>query len=307
MPQATLEVNDAVVQCLVRDQRPDLAERPLARVTNGWDNATFRLGDDLAVRLPRRAEAVPLILHEQRYLPDIARRSPVAVPVPVHVGRPASDFPWPWSIVRWVPGAAAADVGPAGRGPAAEGLADFLLALHMPAEPGVPVNPFRGVPLLERDAAVVERLGDRERYPQAAALRAVWAQTCAAKAWDGPPMMLHGDLHPGNVLLTDDGSLAGVIDFGDVGAGDPAVDLAVGWLMFDAGARERFYGRHWLRCGRGHLAAGPGLGPHPVHRPAEQLRRQSADVLRGGVRDPADPGRLTEGTTGRSSHSPARQ
>ena len=83
---------------------------------------------------------------------------------------------------------------------------------------------------------------DRERYPQAAALRAVWAQACAAKAWDGPPMMLHGDLHPGNVLLADDGSLAGVIDFGDVGAGDPAVDLAVGWLMFDAGARHRFMG-----------------------------------------------------------------
>ena len=242
MPQATMEVSDAVVQCLVRDQRPDLADRPLMRVTNGWDNATFRLGDDLAVRLPRRAEAVPLILHEQRYLPGIARRSPVAVPVPVHAGRPTSDFPRPWSIVRWVPGAAAADVGPAGRGPAAEGLADFLRSLHVPAETGVPVNPFRGVPLLDRDSAVVERLGDRERYPQAAALRAVWAQARAAKAWDGPPVMLHGDLHPGNVLLAEDGSLAGVIDFGDVGAGDPAVDLAVGWLMFDAGARHRFIG-----------------------------------------------------------------
>ena len=240
MPPATLEVNDAVVQCLVRDQRPDLADRPLARVTNGWDNATFRLGDDLAVRLPRRAEAVPLILHEQRYLPDIACRSPVAVPVPVHAGRPTSDFPYPWSIVRWVPGTGAADIGPAGRGPAAEGLAGFLLSLHVPAETGVPVNPFRGVPLLDRDAAVLERLRDRERYPQAAALRAVWEQTCTAKAWDRPPMMLHGDLHPGNVLLTDDGSLAGVIDFGDVGAGDPAVDLAVGWLMFDAVARHRF-------------------------------------------------------------------
>lgn len=240
MPPATLEVDDAVVQFLVRDQRPDLADRPLVRVTNGWDNATFRLGDDLAVRLPRRAEAVPLILHEQRYLPGIARRSPVAVPVPVHTGRPTPNFPWPWSIVRWVPGTAAADVGPAGRGPAAEGLAGFLRSLHVPADTAVPVNPFRGVPLPDRDAAVVERLGDRERYPQAAALKAVWAQARAAQAWDGPPMVLHGDLHPGNVLLSDGGSLAGVIDFGDVAAGDPAVDLAVGWLMFDAGARQRF-------------------------------------------------------------------
>jgi len=242
MPPATVEVTNDTVQRLVRDQRPDLGDCPIARVANGWDNATFRLGDSLAVRLPRRAEAVPLILHEQRYLPDIARRSPVAVPVPVHAGRPTPDFPWPWSIVPWVPGAAAADVGPAGRGPAAKGLADFLLSLHVPAETDVPVNPFRRVPLTDRDAVLLERLADHERYPQAAALRAVWAQACAAKAWDGPAMMLHGDLHPGNILLADDGSLAGVIDFGDVGAGDPAVDLAVGWLMFDAGTRHRFMG-----------------------------------------------------------------
>ncbi|MET3706854.1 phosphotransferase [Arthrobacter sp. UYEF6] len=161
--------------------------------------------------------------------------------------------------MRWIPGAAAADVDPAERGPAAEGLAAFLLSLHMPAEAGVPVNPFRGVPLTDRDSGVVERLGDRERYPQTAALGAVWAQACTANAWDGPAMMLHGDLHPGNILLADDGTLAGVIDFGDVGAGDPAVDLAVAWLMFDAGARQRFIdsfgpavqGDTWMRARAG--------------------------------------------------------
>ena len=182
------------------------------RVANGWDNATFRLGEELAVRLPRRPEAVPLILHEQAYVPGIARHCPVAVPVPVHAGQPTSDFPWPWSIVRWVPGTAAADVGAVDR----------------------------GVPLRDRDSVVMERLRNRGRYPQAAALGAVWAEARAVDPWDGPPVMLHGDLHPGNVLLADGGSLAGIIDFGDVGGGDPAVDLAVGWLMFDAGARHRF-------------------------------------------------------------------
>ena len=242
MPPATVEVSAAVVRALIRDQRPDLGGLSLVRITNGWDNATFRLGGDLAVRLPRRDEAVPLILHEQRYLPGIARRSPVPVPVPVHAGRPAPDFPWPWSIVRWVHGAPAADTGPEDRRRAVDGLAGFLLSLHVPAEPGVPVNPVRGVPLADRDAVVLERLADRERYPDAAGLKTVWAEALAAEAWDGPAMMLHGDLHPANILLAADGTLAGVIDFGDVGAGDPAVDLAVGWLMFDAGTRQRFRG-----------------------------------------------------------------
>ncbi|WP_395399345.1 aminoglycoside phosphotransferase family protein [Arthrobacter sp. UC242_113] len=242
MPPATAEVSPAVVHALIRDQRPDLASRPLVRVANGWDNATFRLGDDLAVRLPRRDEAVPLIVHEQQYLPGIARRSPVPIPVPVHAGQPTSDFPWPWSIVRWVSGTPAVDAAPADRAPAGDGLAAFLSALHVPAEAGVPVNPVRGVPLMDRNAVVLERLADRDRYPQSAGLMAVWAQACAAPVWDGPAMMLHGDLHPANILLAADGSLGGVIDFGDVGAGDPAVDLAVGWLMFDAGARRRFIG-----------------------------------------------------------------
>jgi aminoglycoside phosphotransferase (APT) family kinase protein len=240
MPSATLEVDAAVVRSLLRAQRPDLADLSLVRKAHGWDNVTFRLGDDLAVRLPRRAEAVPLILHEQLYLPGIAKRSPVPVPFPVHIGRPTADFPWPWSVVRWIPGAPAADAGAADRGPAAAGLAAFLRSLHIPAGAGVPVNPVRGVPLMHRDTAVRERLRDRERYPRAAELEAIWAAACEASAWDGPAMMLHGDLHPANILLDASGSLAGVIDFGDVGAGDPAVDLAAGWLMFDAGARRRF-------------------------------------------------------------------
>lgn len=241
MPPATAEVNAAVVHALLLDQRPDLAGRPLVRVANGWDNATFRLGDDLAVRLPRRDEAVPLVLHEQRYLPGIAGRSPVPVPVPVHAGHPTSDFPWPWSIVRWVSGTPAVDAG-LDRGNAADGLAAFLLSLHVPAEADVPVNPFRGVPLADRNDVVSGRLADRGRYPRAAELKAVWTEARAAAAWDGPAMMLHGDLHPGNILLAADGTLSGVIDFGDVGAGDPAVDLAAGWLMFDAGTRRRFIG-----------------------------------------------------------------
>ena len=137
----------------------------------------------------------------------------------------------------------------------------------------------------------MERLEDRERYPQAAELRALWAEACATKARDGPAMMLHGDLHPANILLEADGSLAGVIDFGDVGAGDPAVDLAVGWLTFDAGARKRFIGAFGPLNRQGYLGEGTRLGSGPVHRHGEQLGRQSADASRGRVRDETGAGR----------------
>jgi len=144
--------------------------------------------------------------------------------------------------VRWVSGIPAVDAGPADRGNAADGLAAFLLSLHVPAEPDVaPKSCPRGA-AGGPEPVVMERLGDRERHHRAAELKAAWTDACTAAAWGGTAVMLHGDLHPANILLASDGTLSGVIDFGDVGAGDPEVDLAVGWLMFDAGTRQRFNG-----------------------------------------------------------------
>jgi aminoglycoside phosphotransferase (APT) family kinase protein len=239
-PEADIHTDAELVGRLVAEQHPDLAG-PLRLVSDGWDNQLYRLGDALVVRVPRREVAAHLIEHEQRVLPGIAERVPVAVPAPVRIGRPSGTFPWAWSIVRWIDGVDGADVSPAERASAARPLAEFMAALHIPAPDDAPKNPVRGVPLADRDAAVQQRLGQLAERMPVARLAELWRTALEAPRWDGPPLWLHGDPHPGNLLLTPDRSgLAAVIDFGDVTAGDPATDLATAWLTFEPDARAVF-------------------------------------------------------------------
>ena len=234
-PEADIVVNDALVRRLLAEQHPDLPG-PLRLVANGWDNAVYRLGVDLAVRIPRRRIAVPLIEHEQRWLPTFAQRSPVAVPAPVRVGTSSAAFPHPWSIVPWFPGRSAADLPPADRVGLAVALAEFMDRIAVDAPDDAPVNPVRGVPLAVRAASVRERL-ERVANP---ALTAAFEDALAAPAWRGQCLWMHGDLHPGNLVVGSDGSLAAVIDFGDLGRGDPATDLSTAWLCFDAAGAKAF-------------------------------------------------------------------
>ena len=210
-------------------------------MTNGWDNAIFRLGDDLAVRLPRREASVALILNEQRWMPELAPRLPVAVPTPIRAGRPAPELGYdsPWSIVPWLRGESAIEFDVEARGVAARGLAEFVAALSVPAPADAPVNTYRGVPLADRDEVVRARLAGG-RIPGSARLGSVWERALEASVWTGPKVWLHGDLHPANLLLEPSGHLTAVVDFGDVTAGDPATDLATAWLTFDPRARQIF-------------------------------------------------------------------
>jgi aminoglycoside phosphotransferase (APT) family kinase protein len=235
MPDAEIDISPALVAALIQAQHPDLAA-PLRRVANGWDNVIFRLGEDLAVRLPRRGVAVSLIENEQRWLSELAPRLPVPVPVPVRRGVPSEAFRWPWSITPWFAGHSLAQVPVRDRRPYAQVLGRFLARLHTPAAPGAPRNPVRGIPLAGRRDVFTRQL-ETVAPDRSDLLRRHWERLVSVPPWSGPPLWVHGDPHPGNVLVRN-GTVSAVIDFGDLTAGDPATDLALAWLAFDRPARR---------------------------------------------------------------------
>ena len=239
MPKPDIEVDAALAARLVDDQFDDLAHLAVGAITEGWDNVVVRLGDDLALRVPRRKEAVQLVLNEQRCLPGIAERVSVPIPAPVRIGKPTGFYPWPWSIVPWFGGEGLTALAVEDRAPIAREVAAFLGELHTEAPADAPESPVRGVPLANRHAVVSERLAAGS-IPRSRELLPLWERLWRTEPWTGRPVWLHGDVHPGN-LLVENGRLSAVIDFGDVTSGDPASDLAVAWLAFDEAGRQAFY------------------------------------------------------------------
>ncbi|MFI2102185.1 aminoglycoside phosphotransferase family protein [Isoptericola sp. NPDC019693] len=268
MPAAEIDVDVPLTRALLSEQHPDLADGPLEIVAHGWDNVMVRLGDDLAVRLPRRALAAPLVEHEQRALPALAARlraaaPDVAVPVPVRVGRPspALGYPWSWSVVPWVDGLGAETTPVADRTPWAGAFGRLLAAVHAPAPDDAPPNPVRGVPLRERAEALDPRALDERLAavpPGArAAARRLWDRALDALDHTGPGVWLHGDPHPANLVVArGEGGrpdrLAAVVDWGDVTSGDPASDLGVLWLCFDDAGRTACRAEIQARANGGH-------------------------------------------------------
>jgi aminoglycoside phosphotransferase (APT) family kinase protein len=239
------EVTADLIAELLRDQYPDLAELPVTFGARGWDNQLWRLGENLAVRLPWATQnAAELLLKEYTLLPAVAPRLPLQVPVPRRLGQPSERFPRPWIVTTWVPGEPA-DRAPATRGAeAADALAAFLAALHQPAPEDAPAGRHRrGRPLAEISdgfAHFMREATGRGLIADPDAVREVWGHALAAPDWTGPAMWLHGDLHPAN-LLTRNGSFCGVVDFGDMCAGDPACDLAASWMLLPDGVIDRFH------------------------------------------------------------------
>lgn len=243
MQSSTNDIDAGLIRRLLEDQHPDLADLPLVLAAEGWDNQVWRLGGELAVRMPWATESADeLLLKEDRWVPRLAPRLPLAVPVPQRLGVPSERFRHPWSVTTWVAGAPA-DREPVTSTGASTALADFMVAMHTPAPADAPPGRGRGGDLSEVASMIdqsMEAAVAMDLVPAHREVRAIWEDALAAPAWPGPAMWLHGDLHPANVL-TEDGELVGVIDFGDLCAGDPALDLAASWILLpDVAEIERF-------------------------------------------------------------------
>ena len=239
-----LDTDTSLVRRLVAAQLPQWTDLPIRQVrSGGTDNALYRLGDELVVRLPRIHWAVEKLDKEEQWLPRLAPELPLAIPVPFARGTPAEGYPWNWSVYGWLEGETATIERVADAREAAADLGRFVAALQRvdPADGPPPGehNSYRGVPLATRDAITRAAIHSLREVIDVDAATVAWDAAVGALAWDGPPVWIRGDLQSGNLLAVQ-GRLSAVIDFGCLGVGDPACDAMVAWTYLTAETRDAF-------------------------------------------------------------------
>ena len=278
-------VDDDLVRRLVASQFPAWSSLPVTHASSGGtDNAMFRLGDTMAVRLPRISWAASSVEHEQRWLPVIGPRLPVATPQPLAMGEPGHGYPWRWSVYTWLDGA-----NPQGNDLTEQlvlDIADVLTVLHRLDEPGGPANQ-RGLTFDKRDAVTRESIAAMHGMVDTDAVTALWDEAFTLPTCEPPGTWIHADIAPGNLLVRD-GRLCGLIDFAGVSRGDPAVDLCVAWNLLPRALRPLFRAAlgvdepTWLRSRAWALSQACLQLPYYQHtnKPlAAQARRVIAEVL----------------------------
>ncbi|GAA4190230.1 aminoglycoside phosphotransferase family protein [Streptosporangium oxazolinicum] len=236
-------IDAGLVKRLVTTQFPRWGALPVTPVeADGWDNRTYRLGDEMTVRLPTAAGYAPAIDKEHRWLPVLAPSLPVAVPTPLAKGVPGEGYPFDWSIRGWLDGETARPDRIDDLPGFAASVAGFLLALWRVDATGGPRagehSFYRGAPPAHYDDETRRSIAALDGHIDTTRASAVWGAALKA-AWSGPPVWFHGDIASGNLLVRD-GKLAAVIDFGTSGVGDPACDLVIAWTMFSGDSRETF-------------------------------------------------------------------
>jgi aminoglycoside phosphotransferase (APT) family kinase protein len=266
MHEDEVETDRALVRRLLVSQQPQWADLPIERVRSaGTDNAVYRLGDDLAIRLPRIHWAIESVAKEQRWLPVLAPRLPLAVPLPVAHGEPEAEFPYPWSIVQWLPGEMATLDTLNDPVRAARDLAAFVLALQSVDTSGGPQH-HRGGPVCLQDENLRRSVRGLRGELDGDAILDAWSRVLEAPDYDGPPVWFHGDLAYLN-LIAHDGRLCGVIDWGTCGVGDPAIETIIGWSLLPPDARAVYRDAldiddaTWER-GKGWVLTGVGAIPY---------------------------------------------
>jgi aminoglycoside phosphotransferase (APT) family kinase protein len=243
-----VDTDASLVRRLLTTQFPQWADLRIERIESaGTDNAIYRLGDDMSVRLPRIVWAKGQIDKERRWLPKLAPLLPLAVPVPIALGSAAEGYPWDWAVYRWLEGENLLLEGIADPIETARTLAHFLAALQQIDIAGAPLAAenlrMRGGPLSARDrhtrVAIAQLDGILDGRYDAAAVMTAWEAALETPARERAPVWFHGDVLPGN-LLFEHGRLHAVIDFSGLGAGDPACDLMIAWALFDGESRDAF-------------------------------------------------------------------
>ncbi|WP_228001745.1 aminoglycoside phosphotransferase family protein [Nocardia australiensis] len=242
-PDGRAGIDADLVERLIAAQFPQWSRLPIRPVDNdGWDNRTYRLGDDMAVRLPTAAGYAPAVSKESRWLPRLAPGLPTPVPVILAVGAPALGYQFHWSVRRWIVGETADRTRIDNLTEFAVSVAEFIGALQRCDTTGAPVAGahcfYRGTPPSHYDQQVRHCLNRLTGCIDTTTAATVWEHALATEC-DRSPVWFHGDIAPGN-LLVDHGKLTAVIDFGTCGVGDPACDLVLAWTMLSGDSREAF-------------------------------------------------------------------
>ncbi|MFJ5956135.1 aminoglycoside phosphotransferase family protein [Paenarthrobacter sp. NPDC092416] len=296
--EAEVDIDVEMVALMLADQYPAWAGMPLVPVaSSGTDNVMLRLGDRFVVRLPRIDDAAGSLAKEWKYSAFLGPQLPAAIPAPIAKGAPGRGYPWAWTVSEWLPGENPVP-GRAELGLAAD-LAAFVRTLHA-IDVGVPasdatLSSYRGGRIDARETATRKAIADCDGLLDTALLTEVWDLVAQAPEGDGNAVWIHTDLQPGNLLVSGS-RLAGVIDWGGLAIGDPAVDLIVAWNLLDAPTREAFRtavevdhntwdrGRAWA------LSIGLVAYPYYVHtNPA--LARVSRYQIEQVIADVTGPGR----------------
>lgn len=233
-----IAIDSELVKRLIAKQFPQWSKLSITPVnSSGTDNAIYRLGKDMVIRLPRIASAAPHIDKEYTWLPRLAPHLQLAIPVPLAKGMPAEGYPWPWLMYQWLDGKNATQT-PLDLDQAAVALGHFVVDLQKVSITNAPISQ-RGRPLYTLDTEVRAALNALHGVIDVAAVTMIWQKVLAAPVWHGAPVWIHADLHAGNILVTK-GKITAVIDFGMAGIGDPACDIMAAWTLLSPETRNIF-------------------------------------------------------------------
>ena len=254
-----IDITPDLARKLIAEQFPEYPSLPIVDVEKqGHDNRTYRLGNHMLIRMPTAEDYALKVPKEQELLPELAKRLSINIPAPIKMGKPSADYPYPFSIYKWLPGKSInlLTLTAQDKEQLAFDLSKFLKELQAITdvkgpEPGQH-NWWRGDHVSVYDKGAREQIAELAEIIDAEQALALWNQACETK-WDETPVWIHGDFALGNILM-DRGKLSAVIDFGGAAVGDPACDLVIARTYLSGKARETFISKMdmdpdtWLRA-----------------------------------------------------------